>query len=104
MAKVVSLADYRRKKSEEELVKLREELEDLIGELEIVPEPYFVPVTSDYTLSSGSMSFGALANYSPTVDDCVLDLYFVSSILKSLGKYEASNDIDKIVDKLNTKE
>lgn len=103
MGKVVSLAEYRQKKSEDELVKLREELEDLIGELEIVPEPYFVPVTSDYAFT-GSMSYGTIPRYTPSVEDCVLDLHFISSILKSLGKYEASNDIDKIVDKLNTKE
>ena len=103
MSKVVSLVEYRRKKSEDELDRLKEELNSLIGDLEIVPEPYFVPVTSDYAYS-GSIHYGPAAMHAPSVNDCVIDLHFVSCILKSLGELKASTDIDKIVDRLNAKE
>lgn len=103
MAEVVSLAEYRKKKEEAEINRLKEELESLIEDLEIVPEPYFIPVTSDYAFM-GSPSYDTTPAYNPTASDCAIELYFVSCVLKSLGELEAARDIDKIVDKLNSKE
>lgn len=105
MSNVVSLAEWKKRKSEEEITRLEAELAELIGELEIVPEPYFVPQDiNSYIMSGSNTHYGMLAKYSPTVEDCLIDLQFISCILNSLGKQAASNDIDEIVSKLNTKE
>tara|TARA_B100000900_G_scaffold62342_2_gene47839 strand:- start:979 stop:1326 length:348 start_codon:yes stop_codon:yes gene_type:complete len=107
MSNVVSLAEYKKRKSEKEINRLEAELADLIEELDldVIPQPYFTPVDYDYAYGSpGSGVGGVLAKFSPTIKDCVVDLQFISMILSSLGESTASNDIDKIVEKLNAKE
>ena len=98
MSNVVSLVEYKRQKEEEEIEKLSTELADLLsslGELEYIPEPYFVfaPTGSNMTYDSG-----------PNVESCIVDLRSVSHSLKTLGKTAASDEIENIVKKLNSKE
>jgi hypothetical protein len=101
MSNVVSLAEWKKRKDEEEIRSLQEELDSLIGELDIQPEPYFVPIDMFIT---GSELYGAMVRMQPTIKDCVIDLRFVSWALESLGEKEASDSINEIVEKLNTKE
>ena len=41
-----------------------------------------------------------LTKFNPTVEDCILDLQFISCILNSLGKDEASDTIDIVIEEL----
>ena len=100
MSNVVSLAEWKKRKEENEIKRLEAELASLVADLDITPEPYFVPV--DMSFEHGS--YGLSSGLTPTVKDCSLELQFVSWVLSSLGKEEASSDINKIVEKLRTKE
>jgi len=102
MSNVVSLAEWKKQKNENEIKQLEAELASLVRDLDITPQPYFVPI--DMYMPGSTETFGAMSKIDPTVEDCVYDLQFVSWILNSLGKEEASNDIIKIVEKLNKKE
>ena len=107
MSNVVSLAEYKKRKDEKEIRRLEAELADLIKELDLdmTPQPYFTPI--DYDYNYGSLGYGVggvLAKFSPSAKDCIVDLQFISMILSSLGESAASNDIDRIVEKLNAKE
>ena len=102
MSNVVSLAEWKEQKSKNEIKQLEAELASLVSGLDITPQPYFVPI--DMYMPSSTEAFGAMSKIDPTVEDCVYDLQFVSWILNSLGEEEASNDIIKIVEKLNKKE
>ena len=99
MSKVVSLADYKRQKEEEEIESLKTELADLIGEFEYVPEPYFV-----YTTPMSSSNYIAMFGGGPTLESCITDLQFVAAALSSLGREAVSKEIETLIEKLNIKE
>ena len=103
MSNVVSLAEWKKQKDEEEIERLEAELASLVGDLDITPEPYFVPIDM-YIPAAATTNFGVISRVNPTVKDCTVDLQFISWVLESLGEEEASNTINKIVEKLNTKE
>ena len=101
MNNVVSLAEWKKSKQDEEIKKLEAELADLIGELDIVPEPYFVAPPAYHNISEyGGGGYGMLTKFNPTVEDCMLDLQFISCILNSLGKGKASDTIDIVIKEL----
>ena len=102
MNNVVSLADWKKRKADEEITRLAAELNDLIGDLDIVPEPYYAAVD---TIGFDSLLDGIqYAQLEPTVESCRTELGFMSQVLRSLGKSSASDDLDKIVEELKTKE
>lgn len=102
MSNLVSLAEWKKRKAKEEIDKLEAELADLIGELDIVPEPYYIPV---YTGSLDNlMSTFNYTQLSYTVESCSTELGFLSHVLRSLGKSSVSDELDKIVEELKTKE
>ena len=105
MSNVVSLAEWKKRKNEEDIKRLEEELASLISEIDITPQPYFTPIDYDYSMTGSMDTYGGvLAKFNPTLRDCIVELQFASMILSSLGETAASIDINKIVEKLNAKE
>ncbi len=102
MNNVVSLVDWKKRKAEEEITRLEAELNDLIGDLDIVPEPYYTAID---TANFNSLLYGIqYVQLEPTVDSCRTELGFLSQVLRSLGRSSASDDLDRIVEGLKTKE
>ena len=88
-------------KEENEIDMLEAELAELIKDLDMTPQPYYTHIDTDYVMTG---SYTGLVRYSPTVNDCAIDLQFVACVLRTLGKDAVSDEIDEIAKKLNVKE
>jgi len=93
---VVDLIGYKRQKQERELDELKSSIDRIMREKGIEPQvPGYVhpDQCSDMVYTAGTYS---LQGTQFTLLDCLSNLNWVSSILMSIGHFEAANKIDNV--------